>query len=90
VLYLPYHKNKKQAFDAVQQGMVEVHKVHVNLTKNSSDYGHQLKHLRQEINEAYEQIQNALEVASETQRKHLEQYKRDLDRIVQEVNLDDI
>jgi hypothetical protein len=69
--------------------MVEVHKAHVNLTKNSSDYGHQLKHLRQEINEAYEQIQNALEVASETQRKHLEQYKRDLDRIVQEVNLDE-
>lgn len=57
-----------------------------NIVRSDSNYGAHLQHLRQEVNEAYMQIQNALEVASETQRGQLEKYERDLQQIVQEVN----
>ncbi|MBE2938945.1 hypothetical protein [Anoxybacillus flavithermus] len=50
-------------------------------------YGSQLHHLKQEVNEAFEQINNALEVASEKQRKQLEQFRHDLQAIVEEVNM---
>lgn len=83
---MPYHKDKQQSFQAAQQGTKDVMDVYENIVKDSADYGSQLKHLKQEVNEAYQQIENALENASETQKSQLEQYQRDLQKIVTEVN----
>ncbi|MFD0770072.1 hypothetical protein ACFQZ1_14930 [Bacillus sp. CGMCC 1.60114] len=82
---MPYHKDKQQAFQAAQQGTVDAENVYNNIVKNDPNYPQDLKHLRQEVHEAYEQIQNALEVASETQRKQLQQYEQDLQHIMQNV-----
>ncbi|PKR85603.1 hypothetical protein [Heyndrickxia camelliae] len=83
---MPYHKDKQQAFQAAQQGAKQLQDVYNNLEKDSASYGQQLKHLRQEVNETYQQIENALEVASETQRAQLEKFRTDLQQIVNEVN----
>lgn len=85
---MPYHKNKQQAYQAAQQGYEDVQDLYHEIVQDSASYGHQLKHLKNEVNEAYEQIENALEVASETQRLQLERFRQDLRKIVQEVNLD--
>ncbi|WP_411335014.1 hypothetical protein ACK1LH_10020 [Metabacillus indicus] len=86
---MPYHKNKQQAFQAAQQGTAQAENMYQQLSAETPDYGIQLIHLKEEINEAYEQINNALEVASETQRETLEQYRRDLSKIVAEVNIEE-
>jgi phenylalanyl-tRNA synthetase alpha subunit len=83
---VPYHKDKQQAFQAAQQGTMEAKEWHDHLVRDRADYGSQLKHLKQEVNEAFEQINNALEVASEKQRAQLEQFRSDLDAIVSEIN----
>ena len=83
---MPYHKNKQQAFQAAQQGTNQAMDVYENIVHDSGDYGAQLKHLKNEVNEAFEQINNALEVSSETQRSQLQQYQKDLQAIVNEVN----
>jgi methyl-accepting chemotaxis protein len=83
---MPYNKDKQQAFQAAQQGIRDAQELYYEIVKDSASYGHQLKHLKQEVNEAYEQIENALEVASETQRSQLEQFQRDLGQMVTEVN----
>ena len=59
---MPYHKDKQQAFQAAQQGVTQAENAFNNIVKNDPNYGHDLKELRQEVQEAYEQIQNALEV----------------------------
>lgn len=83
---MPYHKDKQQAFQAAQQGMEDAEELYHEIVNDSASYGHQLKHLKQEVNEAYQQIENALEVASEHQRVQLEQFQQDLKSIVDEVN----
>jgi F0F1-type ATP synthase membrane subunit b/b' len=83
---MPYHKDKQQAFQAAQQGVNEARELYDDIVRDSASYGHQLKHLKKEVNEAYEQIENALEVASETQRSQLEKFRQDLSVIVEEVN----
>ncbi|MBB6447386.1 hypothetical protein [Bacillus benzoevorans] len=83
---MPYHKNKQQAFQAAQQGMEDAEEVYHEIVQDSASYGHQLKHLKQEVNEAYQQIENAMEVASEHQRIQLEQFQNDLRKMVDEVN----
>ncbi|WP_163102202.1 hypothetical protein [Peribacillus alkalitolerans] len=83
---MPYHKDKQQAFQAAQQGREEAFDVYHELVDKGATYGQQLAHLKQEVNEAYQQIENALEVASEHQRIQLEQYQRDLQSLVNEVN----
>lgn len=83
---MPYNKDKQQSFQAAQQGATDAFDSYENIVKDSADYGSQLKHLKEEVNEAYQQINNALENASETQRQRLEQYQSDLQRIVSEVN----
>ncbi|AZQ46846.1 hypothetical protein ACJTM1_19775 [Bacillus sp. GX] len=83
---MPYHKDKQQAFQAAQQGVTQAEHAYNNIVKNDPNYGHDLKGLRQEVQEAYEQIQNALEVASETQRPQLEQYENNLQNIMQHVD----
>ncbi|KXG10701.1 hypothetical protein PNH38_05125 [Anoxybacillus rupiensis] len=83
---MPYHKDKQQAFQAAEQGTMEAKEWYDHLVRDQADYGSQLKHLKQEVNEAFEQINNAMEVASETQRLRLEQFRTDLQTIVDEVN----
>ena len=84
---MPYHKNKQQAFQAAQQGVEDVEELYYEIVQDSASYGHQLKHLKNEVNEAYQQIENALEVASEKQRAQLEQFQTDLQGIVNDVNI---
>ena len=83
----PYNKDKQQAFQAAQQGYEEAQGLAATIISDSASYGHQLKHLREEVNEAYQQIENALEVATEHQRAQLERFQQDLQSIVAEVNL---
>ncbi|WP_025951180.1 hypothetical protein [Geobacillus thermocatenulatus] len=81
-----YHKTKQEVFQAAQKATMEAKEWHDHLVRDQADYGHQLAHLRQEVNEAFAQIENALEVASETQRVQLEKFRNDLQAIVNEVN----
>ena len=83
---MPYHSNKQEAFQDAQRNLYEMQNLYQDIVKDSANYGHQLKHLKQEINETYQQIENALEVASEHQRQQLESFQRDLKSIVDEVN----
>ncbi|WP_400247805.1 hypothetical protein AB3U99_11895 [Niallia sp. JL1B1071] len=83
---MPYHSNKQEAFQDAQRNMYETQNLYQDIVKDSASYGHQLKHLKQEINETYQQIENALEVASEHQREQLESFQKDLKSIVEEVN----
>ncbi|MEI5907916.1 hypothetical protein WAK64_12705 [Bacillus spongiae] len=83
---MPYHKDKQQAFQAAQQGFVDAQNAVNELVLDGASYGKQLSHLKQEMNEAYQQIENALEVASEHQREQLERFKSDLSSIMTEVN----
>jgi len=83
---MPFHKNKQQAFQTAQQSMEDVEGFYQELNHDSSSYGHELSHLKEEVNEAYQQIENALEIASEHQRIQLEQFQRDLQKIVAAVN----
>jgi formiminotetrahydrofolate cyclodeaminase len=83
----PYQKDKQQAFQAAQQGYENAQGLYETIVEDSANYGHQLKHLKNEVNEAYQQIENALEVASETQKAQLERFRQDLESIVHEVNL---
>ncbi|WP_312473158.1 hypothetical protein [Neobacillus sp.] len=83
----PYNKDKQQAFQAAQQGYEEAQGLFETIVSDSASYGHQLKHLKNEVNEAYQQIANALEVASEHQRSQLERFQQDLKNMVTEVNM---
>ncbi|XJZ28954.1 hypothetical protein ACF5W4_09275 [Bacillota bacterium Lsc_1132] len=84
---MPYHKNKQQAFQAAQQGLEDAQELYYEMVRDSASYGHQLKHLKEEVNEAYQQIENALGVASEHERAQLERFQQDLQKMVDEVNL---
>lgn len=84
---MPYNKDKQQAFQAAQQGFDEAQGLYTDIIRDSASYGHQLKHLKNEVNEAFQQIENALENASEHQREQLKRYKRDLKKMVDEVNM---
>jgi predicted nucleic acid-binding Zn-ribbon protein len=82
---MPYHKDKQQAFQAAQQGMKQTIDAYRDLQMDGENCGEQLKQLRQEINETTQQIENAMEVASETQRTQLETFRSDIEQIVHEV-----
>ncbi|WML50709.1 hypothetical protein RCG23_23435 [Neobacillus sp. PS3-34] len=83
---MPYHKNKQQAFQAAQQGVEDAQELYYEIVNDSASFGHQLQHLKQEVNEAFQQIENAMEVASEHQRAQLEKFRQDLQSMVNEVN----
>lgn len=83
---MAYHKTKQEAFQAAQKATMEAKEWHDHLVRGQADYGHQLSHLKQEVNEAFAQIDNALEVASEKQRVQLEKFRNDLQAIVDEVD----
>jgi phenylalanyl-tRNA synthetase alpha subunit len=83
---MAYHKTKQEAFQAAQKATMEAKEWHDHLVRDQADYGHQLSHLKQEVDEAFAQISNAMEVASEKQRMQLEKFRNDLQAIVDEVN----
>ncbi|MGE8205807.1 hypothetical protein ACQKP0_14720 [Heyndrickxia sp. NPDC080065] len=85
---MAYHKNKQQAFQAAQKSFEQVKDGYSNLVQDSAGYGQQLKHLKQEVNETYQQIENAMEVASQTQKEQLTKYLSDIEQIVNEVNME--
>ncbi|MED1201718.1 hypothetical protein [Heyndrickxia acidicola] len=81
----PYHKDKQHAFQAVEKGMKQTKDAYRDFQVDGEDAGGQLKRLREEINETTQQIENAMEVASETQRLQLETFRSDIEQIVHEV-----
>ncbi|MDF0728002.1 hypothetical protein PY093_15115 [Cytobacillus sp. S13-E01] len=83
---MPYSKDKQQAFQAAQQGTHQAKDIYENIVKDDPDYGVHLKRLKNEVNEAVQQITNALEVASDTQRDQLQQFQDDLQSIVSDIN----
>jgi hypothetical protein len=85
---VPYSKDKQQAFQAAQQGTEQARDIYESIVKDDPDYGVHLKRLKNEVNEAVQQITNALEVASDSQRDQLQQFQDDLQSIVSEVNND--
>ncbi|WP_102346629.1 hypothetical protein [Bacillus sp. Marseille-P3661] len=86
---MPYRKDKQQAFQAAQQGVDHAVDIYKDLVKNDPDYGAHLKDLKNEVYEAFSQIDNALEVASETQLDQLQKFKGDLQNIVNNVDFEE-
>ncbi|WP_019242173.1 MULTISPECIES: hypothetical protein [Bacillus] len=82
---MPYRKDNQYAFQEAQEKTKEVSDVLEKMDSTDAAYGQQLKHLKQEIEVAYQQIENALEIASEHQRKQLEQYQQFLHDIVSDL-----
>lgn len=80
-----YHEDKQQAFQDAQEATKDVKDILQKLDRNGNAYGAQVKHLKTGIIEAYEQIDNALEVASEHQRHQLQQYKQELQSIMNDM-----
>ncbi|MDQ0257529.1 hypothetical protein J2S74_004987 [Evansella vedderi] len=77
---MPYHKNKRQAFEAAQQAYVQLQEAMENLHPEDAEYGHQHKIAEQELNEAVQIIQKAHVTASEHQRKQLDMYSKDIEK----------
>ncbi|WP_285766876.1 hypothetical protein [Peribacillus sp. SI8-4] len=82
-------QDKRRAFQEAQQSYQQVYDVYSSIDKTAPDYGTELKHVKQEVNEAYQQIQTALVTASEHQREQLKQFEQDISAIVNEVNSED-
>ena len=82
-------QDKRRSFQEAQQSYKQVNDAYSSIEKTAPNYGTELKHVKQEVNEAYQQIQSALANASEHQREQLKQYEQDIQVIVNEVNSDD-
>ncbi|KWW21172.1 MULTISPECIES: hypothetical protein [Peribacillus] len=82
-------QDKRRAFQEAQQSYQQVFDAYSSIEKTAPNYGTELKHVKQEVNEAYQQIQTALVTASEHQRDQLKQFEQDISAIVQEVNSED-
>lgn len=80
--------DKRRTFYEAQKGHKQAMDAFESIEFNGADYGSELKHLKQEVNEAYQQIQTALSTASEHQRVQLTQYEQDLQSIVNEINFE--
>jgi seryl-tRNA synthetase len=86
--YMQDKQDKRRAFQEAQQSYEQVNEAYGSIMKDSADYGSQLKHVGQEITEAYAQIQSALVTASETQRHQLKQFEENLRTIKEQVERD--
>lgn len=78
-------QDKRRAFQAADQSFKQVQEAVHGIVIEGPDYGSQLKHVKQEMNEAYQQIETALQVASEHQRLQLQRYQQDLQSMLDEV-----
>lgn len=81
-------QDKRRSFQEAQQSFKQVNDAFSAIEKTAPNYGTELKHVKQEVNEAYQQIQSALTTASEHQREQLKQFEQDIQVIVNEVNSD--
>lgn len=81
--------DKRRTFWEAQQGHKQALDAFQSIQVNEADYGSELKHVKQEVNEAYQQIQTALSSASEHQRVQLERFEQDLQSIIREINMDE-
>ena len=70
------YKDNQLTFQNAQRATKDVH---------GSDYGHQLKQLKKEINEAFQQIDSAMVIASEHQRVELEGYQSELQSMYNQI-----
>ncbi|MFD4819055.1 hypothetical protein [Peribacillus butanolivorans] len=82
-------QDKRRTFQEAQQSHQQVTDLYSSIEKTAPNYGTELKHMKQEVNEAFQQIQSALVTASEHQREQLKQFEQDIQAIVNEVNSDD-
>ena len=84
----PYNKDKQQSFQAAQQGHKEAVDAYeqANEAKNDASYGREAKQAIGEVNEASQQIENALENASETQRQRLTEFQQDIKDMENDLN----
>lgn len=84
---MPYNKDKQQAFQAAQQGYEQAINVNETAVQSMNDgvFGKELKHLKEEVQEAYQQIDKALTVASEHQVDQLREYKNNLSEIMNQI-----
>lgn len=76
------YKDNQLAFQEAQRSTKDVMDVLNNLDVHGSGYGRQMKQLMQEIDEAFQQIESALAIASEHQRVQLEGYRSELQDVV--------
>ncbi|MGE7604840.1 hypothetical protein ACQKL5_20595 [Peribacillus sp. NPDC097675] len=81
-------QDKRRSFQEAQQSFKQVNDAFFAIEKTAPNYGAELNHVKQEVNEAYQQIQSALTTASEHQREQLRQFEQDIQEIVNEVNSD--
>nr|WP_017727458.1 hypothetical protein [Halalkalibacterium ligniniphilum] len=82
---MPYHKNKQQAFQAVQQALAQAVQATGNIQSHTADEGVHRKRAKQEIEEAERQIEKALTVASEHQHEQLTLYQQQLEELKQRI-----
>jgi len=78
---MPYHKDKQQAYQAAEQGYHHTIEVSKQLDASNSEYGVYYNHFMTENEKACQQIQNALETASEHQQPQLMNYLRELQQL---------
>ncbi|MFJ7747911.1 hypothetical protein [Peribacillus sp. NPDC097295] len=81
-------QDKRRSFQEAQQSFKQVNDAFSAIEKTAPNYGMELKHVKQEVNEAYQQIQSAFSTATEHQREQLKQFEQDIQVIVNEVNSD--
>ncbi|MBY6035943.1 hypothetical protein KUV80_04740 [Fictibacillus nanhaiensis] len=78
---MPYHKDKQQAYQAAEQGYHYAVEVSKKLNSSDSEYGVNYSHFMTENEKARQQIENALETASEHQHSQLKDYLNDLEQL---------
>lgn len=82
------HKNKEEAFWAAESGVKEAVDQYeiVKSVVNDASFGKEFSHLKNEVSEAIQQIQKALEVCSDTQHERLKEFQTQLNRIEEEMD----
>ncbi|KZE65998.1 hypothetical protein AWM68_06355 [Fictibacillus phosphorivorans] len=78
---MPYYKDKQQAYQAAEQGYHHTIDVSKKLDSTSSEYGVYYSHFMTENEKACQQIENALETASEHQQPQLKNYLNELQQL---------
>ncbi|MFG6115006.1 hypothetical protein ACGTN9_07435 [Halobacillus sp. MO56] len=80
---MSYYQNKQEAFQHASNKVNEAERTadDVIMAIHEADYGTELAHLKEEVNQAYQQVEKALTVASEHQETQLQSYKQQLDKI---------
>lgn len=78
--------DKRRTFQKAQEGHKQAVDAYQSVHFTGTQYGKELQHLKQEVNEAYQQIQTALVSATEHQHDQLTQFEQDLQCIMNDIN----